>query len=87
MDGGGFGELRNEKKYLESSGNTKEKKGRKWKWDLATKAAWKVGSIQQELEPNEELGKLLQMRQGVEKADDARDWTVSIDPLPTRILR
>lgn len=48
-------------------------------------AAWKVGSTQQE--PNEELGKLHKMSRGVEKADDARDWTASIDRLPTRILR
>lgn len=47
----------------------------------------KVGIIQQRLEPSEELGKLHKMRQGVEKADDLRDWALSIDRLPTGILR
>lgn len=55
MDRGGFGwnEMRHSKKQV-SLENIKEKK---WELRSSTKAAWKVGNIQEE-EPNEELGKL-----------------------------
>lgn len=87
MDGGGFGELRNEKIYLESSGNTKEKKVEEVKMRSCNGGSMKSRQHPTGAWANEELGKLHKMSRGVEKADDARDWTVSIDRLPTRILR